>query len=81
MFVEEGVQIAVLSTSYAISVETQTRTLFKSLRWHFFLEFLQVDWRNTNPSLNPIHMLLIAAYMQGESERILTEWDGGRYKL
>ena len=36
---------------------------------------------NTNPSLNPIHMLLIAAYMQEESERILTEWDGGRYKM
>ena len=35
----------------------------------------------TNPSLNIIHMLLIAAYMQEESERILTEWDGGRYKL
>ena len=35
----------------------------------------------TNPSLNPIHMLLIAAYMQEESEKILTEWDGGRYKM
>ena len=35
----------------------------------------------TNPSFNPIQQLLIAAYMQEESERILTEWDGGRYKL
>ena len=41
------------------------------------------DWMemDTNPSLNPLHMLLIAAYMQEESERILTEWDGGRYKM